>query len=394
VIDTEVELPVASLLLVDDRPDNLLTLEAVLEPLGLRLVRANSGEEALRWLLTDDFALIILDVQMPGLDGFETARHIKARDKTRQIPIIFLTALSTDANHELEGYGTGAVDYVSKPFDPQVLRTKVAVLVELRQQAKLIEEQKALLALRLVERDRAQAALIAQATELERSNAELDRFASVLSHDLTEPLHVVAGYLDLLRDRYGDDLRDGGGALLEKAQEGTDRLYGLIDQLLLYAQASTGLRATDRVALGDALDDARHALASEIADSGAEITHDPLPTIVGDRWQLALLFTHLLQNSIEFAGDVGPDIHVGLSRREDSWVIAVRDKGSGISADRLPQLFTMFGRQARSDGHGGMGLAIARRIVERHGGTIWAESVADLGTTVSFTVPVNATGPA
>jgi diguanylate cyclase (GGDEF)-like protein len=121
----------ANILMVDDRPENLLALEAVLEPLGQNLVRANSGEEALRRLLVEEFAVILLDVQMPGLDGFETAAHIKQREKTRHIPIIFLTAISKDAHHALRGYTVGAVDYIFKPFEPSVLRSKVSVFVDL-----------------------------------------------------------------------------------------------------------------------------------------------------------------------------------------------------------------------------------------------------------------------
>jgi len=126
-------LPIAKILLVDDRPENLLALEAILEPLGQELVQAESGDEALRRLLQDDFAAILLDVQMPGLDGFQTAELIKRRERTRHVPIIFLTAISKDAEHVFRGYESGAVDYMTKPFDPGVLRAKVAVFVELWQ---------------------------------------------------------------------------------------------------------------------------------------------------------------------------------------------------------------------------------------------------------------------
>ena len=121
----------AKILLVDDRPENLLALEAILSALDQTLVRASSGEEALKALLTDDFAVILLDVQMPGMDGFETAAHIKRRERTRDIPIIFLTAINHGPHHTFRGYAAGAVDYISKPFDPWVLRAKVSVFVEL-----------------------------------------------------------------------------------------------------------------------------------------------------------------------------------------------------------------------------------------------------------------------
>ena len=137
--------PPAKLLLVDDRPENLLALEAILQGLGHELVKATSGEEALKRLLTEDVAVLLLDVQMPGMDGFETAQHIKQREKTRDIPILFLTAGDSTAHQAFRGYAAGAVDYLSKPFDPWVLRAKVAVFVELHQQRRQLTAQTAVL---------------------------------------------------------------------------------------------------------------------------------------------------------------------------------------------------------------------------------------------------------
>lgn len=135
----------AKILLVDDRPENLLALEAILSALDQTLVRASSGEEALKALLTDDFAVILLDVQMPGMDGFETAAHIKRRERTRDIPIIFLTAINHGPHHTFRGYAAGAVDYISKPFDPWVLRAKVSVFVDLYMKNVKLREQASLL---------------------------------------------------------------------------------------------------------------------------------------------------------------------------------------------------------------------------------------------------------
>jgi CheY-like chemotaxis protein len=137
--------PRAKVLLVDDRPENLLVLEAILQGLGHELVTAESGEEALKRLLTDDFAVILLDVQMPGMDGFETAEHIKRRERTRHIPIVFLTAIDRKPHHAFRGYATGAVDYLSKPFDPWVLRAKVSVFTDLWEKSRLLLERTELL---------------------------------------------------------------------------------------------------------------------------------------------------------------------------------------------------------------------------------------------------------
>jgi two-component system, sensor histidine kinase and response regulator len=379
-------------LVVDDRPDNLLAVEAVLDPLDVAVIRANSGKEALRHLLTADVAVILLDVQMPELDGYETARLIKARARTQNIPIIFLTARDKAIEHELDAYDTGAVDYLSKPFAPEVLRTKVQVFVDLYLQARTIDEQRALLERRLHERDEAEAALRAQTIELERSNAELERFAFVASHDLREPLQVTAGFLELLRARVGAG--DADAALLaERAVAGIDGMSRLVDDLLSYSRASTGEQRTSELDLEDLLAEIKDELAPAMAKADVKLTNDPLPVVVGDRWQLGRLLAHLLDNAVRFRRDDAPttDVHVGVTRRADQWVISVRDNGRGVDASALPRLFTLLGRVSSGDGDRtgtGVGLALCRRVVERHGGEIWMESVPGQGSTVSFTLPV------
>jgi len=180
----------AKILLVDDRPENLVALEAVLGALDQTLVRANSGEEALKALLTDDFAVILLDVQMPGLDGFETAAHIKRRERTKDIPIIFLTAVSNGPHHTFRGYAAGAVDYLSKPFDPWILRAKVSVFVELHRKNQLLKEQAALLAQRLGEGSAGSGGSTREAAS--QLVAELSaRLAAVEEH--TRTLEKIAG---------------------------------------------------------------------------------------------------------------------------------------------------------------------------------------------------------
>jgi CheY-like chemotaxis protein len=183
----------AKILLVDDRPENLLALEAILSALDQTLVRASSGEEALKALLTEDFAVILLDVQMPGMDGFETAAHIKRRERTRDIPIIFLTAINHGPHHTFRGYAAGAVDYISKPFDPWVLRAKVSVFVELHMKNVQLREQATLLR-RELEGGQAQASAAAEAEkgagrllpELSARLAAVEEQAEALSKELAE----------------------------------------------------------------------------------------------------------------------------------------------------------------------------------------------------------------
>src|SRR5688500_11939617 len=242
-----------SILLVDDRPENHLALEAALEPLGQDLVKANSGEEALRLLLRQEFAVILLDVQMPGMDGFDTAIEIKQREKTKDIPIIFLTAISREPHHALRGYSTGAVDYMSKPFDPWVLRAKVAVFVDLYEKSSLLKKQKELLGQRLDERLRAEKALEQKAQELERSNADLQQFAYVASHDLQEPLRVMNGFLDLLRESFTERTTEDAVDMIDRIRRSTNRMDRLLQDLLEYARVGSATEAFAETDLNEVL---------------------------------------------------------------------------------------------------------------------------------------------
>jgi two-component system, sensor histidine kinase and response regulator len=376
-------------LMVDDRPDNLLALEAILQPLEVRLVRASSGEEALKRLLSDEFAVILLDVQMPGMDGFETAAHIKQRERTRDIPIIFLTAISREVQHQLRGYDAGAVDYLAKPFDPEVLRAKVAVFVDLWAKNQLLQRQSELLELRLVERDQAQDALARQAMELERSNAELEQFAHVVSHDLQEPLHTLSGFLELLSEQHAGQLDDDGRLYIQRAMYGADRMRGLVRDLLEYARVSTRSQPFGTVDMGAAFEGAMAELSADVEAAGATVTAAELPTVKGDLFQLTQLLRNLVENAIKFRGERPPVISVSCERRDDEWLFAVRDNGIGIDPRYGIHIFTIFQRlHGRDDYAGtGVGLAISKKIVERHGGRIWVESTSDVGATFFFSLP-------
>jgi two-component system, sensor histidine kinase and response regulator len=391
---------IPAVLAVDDRPENLEQLQRALGSLDVRLVPATSGDAALKWLFDNECAVVLLGVSV-DLDGYRTARAIKGEDRTRHVPIIFLTARSNGVDDQLEGYGIGAVDFLANPFDPVILRSKVNVLAELFVQAKVIEQQNRQLREQLGRLRETEAALTRQTNELERSNAELERFAFVASHDLREPLLVVGGLLELL----GDDVPpDAAAELRTRASAGVNNLAGMVDDILSYARASTGELLLEEVALDD-------LVASVIADvdgvssvtgvAGADgadgattvtISSDPLPTVVGDRWQLARLFHHLLDNAVKFRrhDTIKPEVHIGLARSGGDWVLSVQDNGIGIAPEDMDQLFTLFRPPASSsDDHGpSVGLAVCRRVVERHGGTIRADSVPGRGTTISFTLPV------
>ncbi|MEY2569541.1 MAG: hypothetical protein QOE35_4070 [Actinomycetota bacterium] len=379
----------AGVLMVDDRPDNLLALEAILQPLELHLVRASSGEEALKCLLHEDFAVILLDVQMPGMDGFETAAHIKQRERTRDIPIIFLTAISREVQHQLRGYDAGAVDYLAKPFEPEVLRAKVAVFVDLWAKNQLLLHQSELLAQRLEERDRAQRALAEQAVELERSNAELEQFAHVVSHDLQEPLHTLSGFLELLDEQYAEALDADGRLYVERAMSGAQRMRQLVLDLLEYARVSTRTHPFSRVDMQHIVDEVIADLHDEIDAAGGTVHADGLPTVQGDAFQLTQLVRNLVDNAVKFRSERPLDLTVAAERTDDGWLFTVRDNGIGIDPRYAIHVFTIFQRLHGRDEYGGtgVGLAISKKIVERHHGRIWVESEQGSGATFRFTIP-------
>jgi len=361
------ELP--ALLLVDDRRENLVALEAALEPLGHPILTATSGEQALRFLLSEDVAVIVLDVQMPTMDGFATAEHIKQRERTREIPIIFLTAISREEHHRMQGFEAGAVEYLFKPVAPDLLRAKVGVFVELRMKNRLLAEQAEVLA--------------RQAGELERSNADLEQFAYIASHDLQEPLRVITGFVELLTERLDahldDEARDWVARINRSAQGVTD----LVSGLLTYARSGAQRREPEIVELDGVVKDAMHRLA---LDPGWVKIGD-LGSVMGTPETLTTVVTNLLANAVKFS-DGAPDIEVTAERKDGVVAVAVRDRGRGVPDSELQRLFGMFERLEGDPYPGtGLGLAVCRRIVERFGGQIWMENNVDKGVTVRFTVP-------
>jgi signal transduction histidine kinase len=376
----------ASILLVDDRPENLLALEAALEPLNQSLVKANSGEEALRLLLKQEFAVILLDVQMPGIDGFDTAMQIKQREKTKDIPIIFLTAISREPHHALRGYSTGAVDYIAKPFDPWVLRAKVAVFVDLYEKNALLKSQKELLAIRLEERERVERALEEKAQELERSNADLQQFAYVASHDLQEPLRVMNGYLGILKDQLGSN--EEALALVTRVENATGRMDNLIQDLLDFARVDTQREPFRDANCNEVVEYALGNLEVAVNESHAKVLYADLPTVKGDQGQLVQLFQNLIANAIKFRGDEPPVVEITAEDQGDQWMFAIKDNGIGMEQANVERIFTIFERLNPMDRYpgSGIGLSVCKKIIERHGGSVWADSEKGAGTTIFFTL--------
>jgi signal transduction histidine kinase len=366
-----------SILLVDDHPENLLALEAALEPLGQELVRAGSGQEALRKVLAQDYAAILLDVQMPSMDGFETATIIRSRERSRNTPILFLTAHPADEHQVFHGYASGAVDFLTKPYAPEILCSKVRVFVDLARQART---QKAL----NLELERLNA-------ELKASNQELEAFSHSVSHDLRAPLRQLAGFLDLLEDCLP---RPGNAQALDclnSAQAAARSMNQLIDGLLGFAGLSRAPMARERVDLNLLLASVLPEAQAQFPERAIEWRLGPLPAVTGDPALLRSAFLNLLGNAGKFTRDAARAVvEVGqlASPPEESWVF-VRDNGAGFDPAYAHKLFGMFQRlhsQAEFPGTG-VGLANVQRIVQRHRGRVWAEGLPGRGATFCLAFP-------
>jgi light-regulated signal transduction histidine kinase (bacteriophytochrome) len=229
------------------------------------------------------------------------------------------------------------------------------------------------------------------ATMLRRSNEELQQFAYVASHDLQEPLRMVTSYLQILENRYSDHLDSDAHEFIGFAVDGAARMKALINDLLAYSRVDGGEKVFEEFDAQLALNKALDNLALKIEDSGALITYDAMPTIKADRMQIIQLFQNLIGNAVKFqrAGNV-PQVHIGVERKNDEWQFAVRDNGIGIGAFYLDRIFVIFQRLNKKDEYPGtgIGLAICKKVVERHGGRIWVESTVGEGTTFYFTIPV------
>ena len=372
-------------LLVDDRPDNLLALESLLAGLPCRTVRADSGEAALRTLLREEqVAVVLLDVQMPGLDGYETARAIKARERTSRVPIIFLSAIDREVEHQLRGYGVGAVDFLPKPLQPEFLLAKVAVFLDLHAQRTTIAAQADELQRRLAELEAAQEHLDRLASELERSNADLERFGLQLSHELREPLQLASALLVLLADRHGPALGPDGAELVEEAVGALGDMAGQVSRLLERARVEARGGEPRPVDLDVVLADVRRRAATRLAAADVELTADPLPVVRGDRDELEQVLVAVVGAALGRADAATASIHVGVTKEDGCWVLAFPDDGPPPAADGVLRQLSLLGRPGAEPG----GLALARRLVERHGGSMSAAAAPGRGCTVRVALPV------
>jgi signal transduction histidine kinase len=383
--------PKAHILLVNSNPVTLLALESTLAGLEQHVSKARSADEALRCLLHQDFAVILLDVNMPGMRGCELAAHIRQCERSRHTPIIFISTVSPAELYAFKGYELAAVDYVSTPT-PEVLRAKVAVFIDLfnkttmvKQYAEALGRLKAELEQRVAERT----------AVLQQSNEEIQQFAQVVSHDLKEPLRGMHNYIHLLLEDLSNTVNGEARAKLQTVAHLAQRMEDLINSLLHFGRLGQENLAYEETDLSVVVQEILGLLHITLTQQGIEVRiPHTLPVIQCDRSRVREVFHNLILNAIKYNDkphkwvEIGvlPSPPVGMTPISTFYV---RDNGLGIRPQHMEMIFAMFKRLHPRDDYGGgtgAGLTIAKKIIERHGGTLWVESTYGAGSTFYFTL--------
>ncbi|MBV9989537.1 MAG: response regulator [Chitinophagaceae bacterium] len=401
------------ILLVDDRDDNLFSLETILEADGYQFVKANSGRQALKILLTEfDFALILMDVKMPNLNGFETAALIYEREKLKHIPIIFITANNYGEENVFKGYRSGAVDYIFKPINPELLRAKVSVFIDLyKKNHQLLAQEEKLRAINksleneIKERKNSEEKinelnkkLLANIESLEAANKELDRFAFMASHDMQEPLRKIRTFSDLLSIKHKDQLDDDAQSKIKIIQKAAERMQGLIKDILTFSKVSNETQPFVKTDLGNLVNEVIDELDSAVREKAASIDLSPLPSIPVNPVLMKSLFLNLIGNAIKYSKpDVPPQIKIYCDNIDTDkktghtryYRIFIKDNGIGFDQKYAEQIFDMFKRlHVHTEYEGtGIGLALCKQIMEKHNGYINAVSTENEGATFIISLP-------
>jgi signal transduction histidine kinase len=400
------ETPV-KILVVDDREDNLLSIETILENNNYQIVKALSGKAALKILLHQhDFTLILMDVQMPEMNGFETANMIYQREKLRHIPIIFITAHSYNDKHVFEGYKVGAVDYIYTHINPELLRFKVGVFAEmyqknhqLLQQEQKLKQMNANLEKEIEERKVSEEKirllnqqLLENNSNLKATIEELDRFAYVASHDLQEPLRKILVFSDKLTNTGKGQFDEEMQRYMDKIVKASERMQKLINDLLIFSRPADSAQGFADVDLNEILGDVISDIEIEIEKYSAEIKLGSLPRIWGVPSQMRQLFQNLISNAIKFRKPGStPFVSIyteggenGLSENYSStcYRVVIEDNGIGFDPKYAEDIFVVFKRlHSYHEYEGtGVGLSICKKIVDRHNGKIFAKSKINEGS--------------
>ncbi len=381
-----------NILLVDDQPANLLALEAMLQGLGQNLIKAESGRAALKSLLTHEFAVILLDVKMPDMDGFETAALIRQRDKSRDTPIIFLTAADKTHTEAVRGYAVGAVDYLVKPVVPEFVRSKVSVFVELAKKTEQLRRQ----AEQLRQSEQASRELAETRAELvrdlEHKNRELESFSYAVSHDLRAPLRRIEAFSRAVLESQGGRLDESGTRFFDRIQEASRQMSQLIDDVLHLSKVSRAELRQQEVDLSALVTATLERLRESEPARPLETRVRPGVVVSGDGQLLRIAIANLLENAWKFtARQPAARIEFGLTTVAGETTYFVRDNGAGFDMAYADRLFGPFQRLhlATEFPGSGIGLATVQRIIHRLGGRVWAEGLVGQGATFHFTLGRN-----
>lgn len=415
----------ANILIVDDRQDKRLAMETIIADLGQNIIHASSGREALRHLLNTEFAVILLDVNMPGMDGFETAVLIRERKSLENVPIIFVSAISDTETHVSRGYSLGAVDYILAPIVPEILRAKIAVFVELykiteqvRRQAEdlrlahselevRVNQRTAELAVankalqvEIREREHAEESLrqlnlkleerVSDRTaELRTANQELEAFSYSIAHDLRAPFRQIHGYVELLQEEFAEALPLEAQSYLKRIGSKSREMGQMVDDLLNLFGVVRRKFDFDSVNLNDLVKDVVANMQETVPDRGIVWKIGDLPTLTCNYGLIRQVFDNLVSNAVKYTRPRNPaHIEIGCSQTKHEDVLFVRDDGVGFDMESVERLFGVFQRLHRAEEFEGtgVGLALASRIVRKHGGRIWAESKINQGAIFYFTL--------
>lgn len=386
---TEAAVTKAKILVVDDDPGKLMAIEAVLQTLRQTIVSVPSGAEALRQLLTDDFAVILLDVNMPGLDGFETAELIRQRQRTEHTPIIFLTAYADDAYAD-RGYALRAVDYLLTPAAPDVLRAKVGVFVDLFHKTEQVRRQ-ADERVQLAQEQTARA-------EAERASVAKSQFLTNISHELRTPMTAIIGMADLaLIEPLPETVRE----YLAAVQTNAHLLLELLNEMLDLSKLEAGKLTLESAPLklrrivGEVKQTFGHRADKKGLQFDVSVEHAVPDNLIGDSLRLRQIIFNLLTNAIKFTerGRVTLEVRLESSCDREAWItFSVADTGIGISAADLERIFAPFTQvdasTARRRDGAGLGLAISADLIRAMGGARQVKSEVGRGSQFSFTVPL------
>ncbi|MEK8020010.1 MAG: response regulator [Candidatus Parabeggiatoa sp.] len=367
-----------TILIVDDIPDNVSTLFHFLDTHDFEVLVARDGEAALELIDYERPDLILLDVMMPGIDGFETCRRLKADVKTQEIPIIFMTALS-DTLDKVKGFELGAVDYITKPIHQEEVLARINTHITLRHLQQQLEVKNTELETKNVE-------LETKNAELEAKNAELDAFSYTVAHDLKNPLSHLIGMSDLLQNEFSENLSQQGYQCLQHIFKSSYKMIEIINALLLLASVSKQAVKLAPLDMGEILYRVEQRLSSMLQQyEGEIIMPKEWPVALGYAPWLEEVWVNYLSNGLKYGGD-SPRLELGATLEGNVIRFWVRDNGLGLSIDAMNKLFTPFTRLHKtSEGHG-LGLSIVERIVEKLGGKVGVESQVGVGSVFYFTL--------